>query len=70
MAFNHRLEPFRIDGKQYYNIIIDNRHYGYIKSDLGGFTVIDGPIGTNIIYPTMKSARAGIDKVTLRKDGT
>ena len=70
MAFNHRLEPFRIDGKQYYNIIIDNRHYGYIKNDFNGFTVIDGPIGTNIYYPTMKSARAGIDKVTLRKDGT
>lgn len=62
MAYLHKLSPQYINDQQVYNVQFNDCYYGYILPDLTGWTVIDGPPGTNLLFPTMKSARERLDQ--------
>jgi hypothetical protein len=63
--FAHKLRAYRTsDGKVIYSIDRDGVHGGYVVAVNGGYTVVDGPPGSNVIYRSMRDARGAIDRLS------
>ena len=64
MAFNHKLVPVRGNDKRVsYTVMSDGKVIGEIVTVENGYTVKNGPPGTNIAYSSMKKARDAIDRL-------